>query len=102
MSGSDQAAQNPWFRAKSRAPSGHRGSSEISGIITRCFVNAAMPQEPLLGPIGQGVMAAVSAAGRIGAAPGTSALVSRYIKQTMELTGGARVSMRRHTYLKRP
>src|SRR5258708_24653331 len=58
MSGSDQAAQNPWFRAKSRDLSGHRGSLEISGIITRCFVNAAVPQEPLLGPIGQGVMAA--------------------------------------------
>src|SRR5229473_58170 len=66
MSGSDQAAQNPWLKAKARASSGHRESLEISGIITRCFVKAAVPHEPLLGPIGQGVMAAANAAGTRG------------------------------------
>src|SRR5258707_11097185 len=96
MSGSDQAAQNPWFRAKSRALSGHRGSLEISGIITRCFVNAAVPQEPLLGPIGQGVMAAVSAAGIIRPGPGDTSLPSRPNKQTTETNGGARAFMGAH------
>src|SRR5260221_13632106 len=101
MSGSDQAAQNPWFKAKSRASSGHRGSFEISGIITRCFVNAAVPQEPLLGPIGQGVMAAVSAAGRLGATPGTSPFPSGFIKQNLELKGGAGAFMEANKSFKR-
>src|SRR5258706_13121572 len=99
MSGSDQAAQNPWFRAKSRALSGHRGSLEISGIITRCFVNAAVPQEPLLGPIGQGVMAAVSAAGIWGPAPGNSSLPFGFLKQTLEGTGCAWAATEANTSL---
>jgi hypothetical protein len=57
MSGSDQAAENPWPRVKSRASSGHRGSSQIFGTITLCLVNAAAPHEALSGPIRQGVMA---------------------------------------------
>src|SRR2546422_11484964 len=88
MSGSDQAAQNPWVRAKSRASSGHRGSLEISGMTTRCFVNAAVPQEPLLGPIGQGVMAVVNAAGKWGAGPGKSCLPASSIKKTIETAAG--------------
>src|SRR5258707_5179565 len=66
MSGSDQAAMKPWLRVKSRASSGHRGSLEIFGTITRCLVNAAAPQEALSGPIRQGVMAALNVAGRRG------------------------------------
>src|SRR5258708_27399915 len=84
MRGSDKAGQNPWFRAKSRASTGHRGSLEISGMITRCFVNAAVPQEPLLGPIGQGVMAAVNAAGKPGAAPAERLFPSGSSKKTLE------------------
>src|SRR5258706_11883597 len=72
MSGSDQAAENPWLRAKSRASSGHRGSLEIFGTITLCLVNAAAPQEALSGPILQGVMAALNVAGTGGAAHGDS------------------------------
>jgi hypothetical protein len=63
MSGSDQAAQTPLLKARFRASSGHRGSFETSGIITRCFVKAAVPHEPVLGPIFQGVMAALKVAG---------------------------------------
>src|SRR5258708_13779496 len=102
MSGSDQGAQNPWFRAKSRALSGHRGSLEISGIITRCFVNAAVPQEPLLGPIGQGVMAAVSAAGIRGPPPRTTSFPSPFIKQNIEVTGGAVASIDANKSFKTP
>jgi len=90
------AAQTPWFRAKSRASSGHRGSLEISGIITRCFVKAAVPQEPLLGPIGQGVMVALNAAGTRGPALGISCFLSGSIKQTIEVTGEAWASMEAH------
>src|SRR5258708_36116805 len=93
MSGSDQAAQNPWFRAKSRALSGHRGSLEISGIITRWFVNAAVPQEPLLGPIGQGVMAAGRAAGICGTSPGETSLAPGSLEPAMVATGGPAPSM---------
>src|SRR6266403_1352206 len=100
MSGSDQDAQNPWFRAKSRASSGHRGSLEISGMITRCFVNAAVPQKPLLGPIGQGVMAVVNAAGTWGPAPGNSCFPSTSIKQTIEVAAGAWASMAAHKSLR--
>src|SRR5258708_5015777 len=96
MSGSDQAARNPLIRAKSRASSGHRGSLETSGIITRCFVNAAVPQEPLLGPIGQGEMAALKAAGTPGPAPRNNFFPSVSIKQTIELAGGACASMTAH------
>jgi hypothetical protein len=63
MSGSDQAAENPWLRVKSRASSGHRGSLEIFGTITLCLVNAAAPQEALSGPIRHGVIAALNVAG---------------------------------------
>src|SRR5258706_12252084 len=87
ISGSDQAAENPWLRVKSRASSGHRGSFEIFGTITLCLVNAAAPQEALSGPIRQGVMAALNAAGTCGPAHGVSDSPS--IKQTIELTGGA-------------
>src|SRR5258706_10442569 len=69
MSGSDQAAENPWLRVKSRASSGRRGSLEIFGTITLCLVNAAAPQEALSGPILQGGMAALNVAGAAGAAP---------------------------------
>src|SRR5260221_2972302 len=68
MSGSDQAATKPWLRVKSRASSGHRGSLEIFGTITRCLVNAAAPQEALSGPIRHGVMAALNVAGAGGPA----------------------------------
>src|SRR2546427_6726864 len=102
MSGSDQAAQNPWVRAKSRASSGHRGSLEISGMTTRCFVNAAVPQEPLLGPIGQGVMAVVNAAGREVAAPGDSRLPASFLEQTNETTAGASASYTVPTCLRYP
>src|SRR5258708_39855763 len=96
MSGSDQAAQNPWSRAKSRDLSGHRGSLETSGIITRCFVKAAVPQEPLLGPIGQGVIASVNAAGTRGEAHGNNCFPSGSIKQTIEVAGGAWASIAAH------
>src|SRR5258708_27105558 len=96
MSGSDQAARTPLIRAKSRASSGHRGSLETSGIITRCFVNAAVPQEPLLGPIGQGEMAALKAAGTPGPAPGNNCFPSLSIKQTIEIAGGECASMKAH------
>src|ERR1700704_255111 len=87
MSGSDQAAENPWLRVKSRASSGHRGSLEIFGTITLCLVNAAAPQEALSGPIRQGVIAALNVAGTCGPAHGTSH--SPLIKQTIDVTGGA-------------
>src|SRR5258708_30089169 len=96
MSGSDQAAQNPWIRAKSRASSGHRGSLEMSAIITRCFVNAAVPQEPLSGPIGQGVIAAVNAAGTPGPRPGTKRFPSRALQQTIGIARGAWASRAGH------
>src|SRR5260370_35764109 len=66
MSGSDQAAEKPWPKVKSRASSGHRGSLEISGTITLCLVKAAAPQEALSGPIRQVVMAALNVAGAQG------------------------------------
>src|SRR2546430_17737581 len=97
MSGSDQAAQNPLVRARSRASSGHRGSLEISGMTTRCFVNAAVPQEPLLGPIGQGVMAVVNAAGTGGAAPGQSCLPASSPQQTNLKTAGGGGANAGHT-----
>src|SRR3954470_14194121 len=85
ISGSDQAAQTPCPKARPRASSGQRGSSEISGMITRFFVNAAVPQEPLLGPIGQGVMALANAGGTWGPAMGNSWLPARSVKQTNEV-----------------
>src|SRR5258708_34615138 len=85
MSGSDQAARNPLIRAKSRASSGHRGSLETSGIITRCFVNAAVPQEPLLGPLAQGDMAALKAAGTQTPGPGTTSFPPVSIYHTLVL-----------------
>src|SRR5437016_10491706 len=100
MSGSDQAAQNPLLRANARASSGHRGSPEISGIITRCFVNAAVPQEPLLGPIRQGVMAVINAPGTRGPAAGNSCLPSGSIKQTIEVAEGACASIAAHKPLR--
>src|SRR5207248_7128537 len=86
ISGSDQAAETPWLRAKSRASSGHLGSLEIFGTITLCLVNAAAPQGALSGPIGQGVMAALKAAGTCGPAHGDSH--SPFIRQTIAVTGG--------------
>src|SRR5258708_8575685 len=86
MSGSDQAAENPWLRAKSRASSGHRGSFEIFGTITLCLVNAAAPQEALSGPIRQGVMAALNAAGTCRPAHRDSAPPS--LQQTIQGTAG--------------
>src|SRR2546422_11240710 len=68
-----------------RASSGQRGSSEISGMTTRCFVNAAVPQEPLLGPMGQGVIALANADGRWGPAIGSSWLPAGSIKQTNDV-----------------
>src|SRR4029077_12555693 len=94
MSGSDQVAENPWLRVKSRASSGHRGSVEIFGTITLCLVNAAAPQAAPPGPIRQGVMAALNAAGMWGPAHGDSH--SPFIKQTIEATGGAWASMAAH------
>lgn len=94
MSGSDQAAAKPCLRVKSRASSGHRGSLEISGTITVCLVNAAAPQEALSGPIRQGVMAALNVVGTRGPAHGDSH--SPFIKQTIEVTGGACASMAAH------
>src|SRR5277367_4397452 len=96
MSGSDQAAQTPLLKARFRTSSGHRGSLETSVIITRCFVKAAVPQEPLLGPIGQGVIAAVYAAGTRGAAHGNNCFPSGSIKQTIEVAGGAWASIAAH------
>src|SRR3984893_18102780 len=94
MSGSDQAAMKQWLRVKSRASSGHRGSLEIFGTITRCLVNAAAPQEALSGPIRQGVMAALNVAGTCGPAHGTSH--SPFSKQTIEVTGEPCASMTAH------
>jgi len=57
------AAQNPWFRAKIAS---FIGPSRVVGNIRdnhSLFRERSGPQEPLLGPIGHGVMAAVSAAG---------------------------------------
>src|ERR1700719_3669667 len=87
MSGSDQAAENPCLRLKSRASSGQCGSLEMFGTITLCFVNAAAPQEPLSGPHPQGVMAALNVAGTGGPAHGDSHSPS--IRQTMDVTGEA-------------
>src|SRR5579859_7538883 len=86
-SGSDHAAPNPWPWAKSRASSGHRGSLEVSGMITRCFVNAAAPHGPLLGPIVQDLIAALIVAGTRGPANGDSRSPS--FKQISEVTGEA-------------
>jgi hypothetical protein len=72
----------------------------MSAIITRCFVKAAVPQEPLLGPIGQGVMAAVNLAGTLGPALGNSCLPSGSIKQTIEAARGAWASMAAHKLFK--
>src|SRR5260370_22515839 len=102
MSGSDQAAQNPWTRANSRASSGHRASLEISGITTRCFVNAAVPQEPLLGPIRQGVIAAVNAAGTPGPAPGHRSFPSAFTNQNIEAAGGAGGALAAHQTFRTP
>jgi hypothetical protein len=41
-------------------------------MITRFFKNTAVPQEPLFGPIGQGVIAAANADGTLGLAIGSS------------------------------
>src|SRR5258708_23963369 len=91
MSGSDQAATKPWLRVKSRASSGHRGSLEIFGTITRCLVNAAAPQEALSGPIRHGVMAALNVAGTCGPAHGPSH--SPVSKPTIKRTEEPRCSM---------
>jgi hypothetical protein len=53
------------------------------------LINAAVPQEPLLGPIGQGVMAALNAAGTPGPATGNNCFLSESIKQTIDVAGGA-------------
>src|SRR5258708_39796071 len=95
MSGSDQAAENPWLRAKSRASSGHRGSFEIFGTITLCLVNAAAPQEALSGPIRQGVMAALNVAGERGAAHGGNH--TPVFKQNIKVKRGGGTTMRETT-----
>src|SRR5260370_3613688 len=97
MSGSDQAATKPWLRVKSRASSGHRGSLEIFGTITRCLVNAAAPQEALSGPIRHGVMAALNVAGTCGPAHGPNH--SPFSKQTNEINRGPCASMSAHATL---
>src|SRR5712692_5965527 len=94
MSGSDQAARTPFLNATLRNSSGHFGSLEMSSIITRCFVKAAVPHEPRLGPIRHGVMAALKVAGTRGPAHGDSH--SPFTKQTIEVTGGAWASIATH------
>ncbi len=93
MSGSDQAAQTPHFHATSRRSQGHFASLEVSGMITRCFVNAAVPHEPRLGPIGNGVIADVKRVGTWGPAHGRSCLPLASIKQTNEVEPGDRASI---------
>ena len=41
-------------------------------MTTRSPVNAAVPQQPLLGPTGQGAKAAVTVGGKFGPARGNS------------------------------
>src|SRR5271154_2141634 len=97
MRGSDQAARTPWVRAISRMSSGHFGSIDTSSMITRCFVKAAVPHEPLLGPTANGVMAAAKGGAIRGAALGQSCFPFASIRQTNEEAPEEQASMVEHS-----
>src|SRR5260370_24925456 len=94
LRGWQQVARMPLLKPRLRKSSGHFGSLEMSSIIARCFVKAALPHEPLLGPIRHGVMAALKVAGTRGPAQGDSHSPST--KQIIEVTRGAWASIATH------
>src|SRR5580693_3539524 len=68
----------------------------MSETITRCFRNAAEPQEPILGPILSGVMASIQPLGSRGPAAGQRCMPSGSISITAEMVLPARTSIVSH------
>src|SRR6185503_19699200 len=97
ISGCDQEARRPWRTASSRYSSGHLGSVVTSAMMTRSLRNAAVPQAPRSGPIVQGLMAGLSAAGNAGPPPGHRRFPSGSISRTVDTTPGVSRSMVRHS-----
>jgi hypothetical protein len=60
----------------------------MSELITRSFRNAAVPHEPMRGPIGSGVIAELQSLGTRGPAVGHNRFPSGSISITDDMTSG--------------
>src|ERR1700730_6527547 len=98
--GCDQAARRPWRNATSRQlPAGladHNRSVEMSELITGSFRNAAVPHEPMHGPILSGLIASVHPLGTRRPAAGHNLSPSESISRTEEIISGECASTLSH------